>query len=260
MPLSTITSLQNPRVKEAVKLRDRKGREQQGRILVEGVREIGRALGLPAKLIEKQPFPGPGLAVRYLCTNERAEWGRHAKLDEIAAGFGLAARILPVRGVGVQGDERTYAQVALLTGPYEEHTIADMAPLMTNAVRDVNRVVYWVAGKGPLDEFRVEPMALSRKGLDLLREADAVVREILAEYDTRQRIWQCPVVMLPLARAGEWTIAIRPVESHDGMTAQYAKLPLVVLQRLGARVLKLQGVGALLYDVTNKPPGTIEWE
>jgi GMP synthase (glutamine-hydrolysing) len=224
------------------------------------VREIGRALGLPVTLIEKQPFPGPGLAVRYLCTNERAGWGRHAKLDEIAAGFGLAARILPVRGVGVQGDERTYAHVALLTGPYEEHQIADLAPLITNAVRDVNRVAYWVVGKGPLDEFQVEPMVLSRKGLDLLREADAAVREVLAAYDTHQRIWQCPVVMLPLARAGEWTIAIRPVESHDGMTAQYAKLPLDVLQRLGARMLQLQGIGALLYDVTNKPPGTIEWE
>src|SRR5256885_9778445 len=68
------------------------------------VREIGRALGLPTALIEKQPFPGPGLAVRYLCTKERASWGRHAKLDEIAASFGVSARILPVRGVGVQGD------------------------------------------------------------------------------------------------------------------------------------------------------------
>ena len=224
------------------------------------VREIGRALGLPTKLIEKQPFPGPGLAVRYLCTRERAAWGRHAKLDEIAAGYGLAARILPVRGVGVQGDERTYAHVALLSGAYHEHKIGEMAPIITNAVRDVNRVAYWVAGKGPLDEFQVEPMALSRQGLDLLREADARVREILAAYDTHNRIWQCPVVMLPLARSGAWTIAMRPVESHDGMTAQYSKLPQDVLERLAASLFELEGIGALLYDVTNKPPGTIEWE
>ena len=78
--------------------------------------------------------------------------------------------------------------------------IADMAPLITNAVRDVNRVAYWVAGKGPPDDFQVEPMVLSRSGLDLLREADAAVREILAAYDTHQRIWQCPVVMLPQLR------------------------------------------------------------
>jgi GMP synthase (glutamine-hydrolysing) len=224
------------------------------------VRKIGHALGLPPRLIEKQPFPGPGLAVRYLCTRERAAWGRHQKLEELAAGYGLSARILPVRGVGVQGDERTYAHVALLSGQYDEDKIADVAPLMTNAVRDVNRAAYWVAGKGPLDDFEVQPMTLSRQGLDLLREADACVRDILASYDTQNRIWQCPVVLLPLGRQGERTIAIRPVESHDGMTAQYAKLPIDVLERLAARVLALPGIGALLYDVTNKPPGTIEWE
>src|SRR5205085_10497498 len=59
------------------------------------VREIGHALGLPPRLIEKQPFPGPGLAVRYLCTRERAAWGRHQKLEELAAGYSLSARVLP---------------------------------------------------------------------------------------------------------------------------------------------------------------------
>jgi GMP synthase (glutamine-hydrolysing) len=224
------------------------------------VREIGRALGLPMTLIEKQPFPGPGLAVRYLCTRERAAWSRHSKLDEIAASCGLGARILPVRGVGVQGDERTYAHVALLTGLYDEQKIAEIAPVITNAVRDVNRVAYWVDAKGPLDDFHVEPATLSRKGLELLREADAIVRDALADYDTQKRIWQCPVVMLPLARGGESTVAIRPVESNDGMTAQYARLPLDVLERLAKRLLRLPGVGAVIYDVTNKPPGTMEWE
>jgi GMP synthase (glutamine-hydrolysing) len=211
-------------------------------------------------LIEKQPFPGPGLAVRYLCTRQRAVWSRHAKLDDIAASCGLAARILPVRGVGVQGDERTYAHVALLTGPYDESRIAAIAPVITNAVREVNRVAYWVDAKGPLDEFHVEPTALTRQGLDLLREADAIVRDVLEAYDTEKRIWQCPVVMLPLMRNSEATVAIRPVESHDGMTAQYAKLPLEILTRLAGKVLQLPGIGAVLYDVTNKPPATIEWE
>jgi GMP synthase (glutamine-hydrolysing) len=224
------------------------------------VRAIGRALGLPSRLVDKQPFPGPGLAVRFLCTRDRASWSAHAKLREVAAGAGLGARVLPVRSVGVQGDERTYAHVALLTGDYHEASIAELAPVITNAVRDVNRVAFWVAGNGSIDEFHVEPTAVSRRGLDVLREADAVVREVLAGYDAEKRIWQCPVVMLPLKRRGEAAIAIRPVESHDGMTAQYAKLPQAVLDRLAAAVLQVQGVGALLYDVTNKPPATIEWE
>jgi GMP synthase (glutamine-hydrolysing) len=224
------------------------------------VREIGRALGLPVRLIEKQPFPGPGLAVRFLCTDEPAVWSESAKLSEVAAGFGLKARILPVRGVGVQGDERTYAHTALVAGEYDENAVAELSPVITNSLRDVNRVVFWAGAKGSMDEFRVEPTTTSRAGLDVLREADARVRDILAGYDTQKRIWQCPVVMLPLKRQGESTVVIRPVESHDGMTAQYSRLPWPVIERIAASVLAVPGVGALLYDVTNKPPATIEWE
>ncbi len=185
------------------------------------VREIGRALGLPSRLIEKQPFPGPGLAVRFLCTDTPARWSENSKLSEVASGFNLKARVLPVLGVGVQGDERTYAHTALLTGDYDEGRVAEVSPVITNSMRDVNRVVFWAGSKGSIDEFQVEPTTTSREGLDVLREADARVRDILAEYDTQKRIWQCPVVMLPLKRKGDSTIAIRPVESHDGMTAQY---------------------------------------
>ena len=135
-----------------------------------------------------------------------------------------------------------------------------MAPAITNTIRDVNRVAYWVAGKGSVEEFQVEPTTVSRQALDVLREADAVVRKILADYDTQKRIWQCPVVMLPLKRNAESAVVIRPVESHDGMTAQYSKLPAPVLERLAAELLRIRGVSALLYDVTNKPPATIEWE
>jgi GMP synthase (glutamine-hydrolysing) len=224
------------------------------------VRQIGRALGLPPRLIDKQPFPGPGLAVRFLCTDEPAAWSENAKLSEVASAFKLAARVLPVRGVGVQGDERTYAHTALLTGDYDDEGIAELSPAITNSLRDVNRVVFWAGAKGSIEEFRVEPTTTSREGLDVLREADALVRDILAEYDTQNRIWQCPVVMLPLKRRGESTIAIRPVESHDGMTAQYARLPWPIIERIRTAVLGVPGVGALLYDVTNKPPATIEWE
>jgi GMP synthase (glutamine-hydrolysing) len=224
------------------------------------VREIGRALGLPPRLIEKEPFPGPGLAVRFLCADEAAAWSENAKLSEVASSFDLTARVLPVRGVGVQGDERTYAHTALLTGAYDEVRVAELSPAITNSLRDVNRVVFWAGAKGSIDEFRVEPTTTSREGLDVLREADACVRDILAEYDTQKRIWQCPVVMLPLKRHGESAIVIRPVESHDGMTAQYSRLPWAVIERISAAVLRVPGAGALLYDVTNKPPATIEWE
>jgi GMP synthase (glutamine-hydrolysing) len=224
------------------------------------VRDIGRALGLPAHLIQKQPFPGPGLAVRFLGANEQGEWRELLELSRIAGELGFGAKVLPVRAVGVQGDERTYAHVAVLTGDYNEARAAEVSRAITNGVRDVNRVAFWAGAKGPIQEYRVEPTVLNRAGLDLLREADAVVREILAEHDTDHRIWQCPVVLLPLKRQGECTVAIRPVESHDGMTAQYAKLPPPVMTRMTERLLAIPGIGAWLYDVTNKPPATIEWE
>src|SRR5262249_39379549 len=159
------------------------------------------------------------------------------RLTEMAATAGFGARVLPVRGVGVQGDERSYAHVALLTGAYDQSRIAELAPAITNSVKDVNRVAYWVEAKGSIDEFSVEPTVVSRQGLDLLREADAAARAVLADYDTPKRIWQCPVVLLPLKRQGEPAVVIRPVESHDGMTAQYARLPQEVLNRVASAVL-----------------------
>ena len=80
--------------------------------------------------------------------------------------------------------------------------IAELSPAITNSLGTVNRVVFWAGSKGSIDEFQVEPTTTSREGLDVLREADARVRDILAEYDTERRIWQCPVVMLPLKRKG----------------------------------------------------------
>ena len=166
-----------------------------------------------------------------------------------------------MRGVGVQGDERTYAHTALLTGDYDEATHRRaLARDHQLAARRESRGVLGGLRRDRSTSFSVEPTTTSREGLDVLREADARVRDILAEYDTQKRIWQCPVVMLPLKRQGESTIAIRPVESHDGMTAQYAKLPWPVIERITTAVLQVPGVGALLYDVTNKPPATIEWE
>jgi GMP synthase (glutamine-hydrolysing) len=142
------------------------------------VREIGKALGLPLRFIQKQPFPGPGLAVRFLGSSEHGEWKELVKLSRIAGEFGFGARVLPVRAVGVQGDERTYAHVAVLTGDYDEARAAEASRAITNSVRDVNRVAFWVAAKRPIEDFRVEPTILTRAGLDLLREADAVVHEL----------------------------------------------------------------------------------
>ncbi len=142
------------------------------------VRAVGRELGLPELLINRQPFPGPGLAVRIL---------------------------------------------------------------------------------GPVDEDRIK----------LLQEADNVVMEEVKRAGLYNKIWQAFAVLLPIQTVGvmgdyrtyENAIAVRAVESSDGMTADWARLPYEVLENISRRIIsEVRGINRVVYDISSKPPSTIEWE
>lgn len=111
---------------------------------------------------------------------------------------------------------------------------------------------------------------VTQERLDLLREADAIVREELTAAGLDAQIWQCPVVLLADVRSvgvqGDGRtyghpIVIRPVSSEDAMTADWTRLPYDVVARISNRITnEVDGVNRVVMDVTSKPPGTIEWE
>jgi GMP synthase (glutamine-hydrolysing) len=239
---------------------------EQGRVvepLVEfykdEVRVLGMELGLDAKLTHRWPFPGPGLAIRCLCSSAKESVNAVPKLPKHFSDY--EAVELPIRSVGVQGDGRTYREVAALRGPLDYDTLQDLSTALCNIDAVYNRVVVHISGK--VDSLRdaiIKPETLNQKRIETLREADFIARSIMEEQGLTNTVWQFPVILIPMSFRGGGTIVLRPVNSKDGMTANFAHLPVDVLKKIGDQIECLEGIDAVFLDITNKPPATIEWE
>lgn len=214
------------------------------------VREIGREIGVPEKFISRHPFPGPGLAIRCLCSASQAA------IAQTSDGF-----LLPIRSVGVQGDARSYRSVLSLPDKPTLNDIQRIAPALTNRRADINRVVALCGTKASPESLRIFEASITKQRLDTLRDADSIVRTLSLESGFEDKVWQFPVILIPVGtEEGRESIVLRPVNSVDGMTADVVLMPPELLDRLTAQLLKLPEIAAVFYDLTHKPPGTIEWE
>ena len=209
------------------------------------VRQLGRALGLPDDLLDRHPFPGPGLAIRCLCHPTAAT------LEQTPDGW-----LMPIRTVGVQGDARTYRAVLAIRAP--DHALATE---IANRDHRINRVVACLASTATVGDLQVFASTLSASRLATLRRADAIVRQMADESGYDATIWQFPVVLIPVGTPERPdSIVLRPIDSVDGMTATATPVPEPLATQLTAALLALPGIAAVFLDLTHKPPGTIEWE
>jgi GMP synthase (glutamine-hydrolysing) len=142
------------------------------------VRKVGASIGLPDHILQRHPFPGPGLAIRIL---------------------------------------------------------------------------------GDISEHKVQ----------LLQEADHIYIQKLKEYDLYDKVWQAGTILLPVQSVGvmgdertyESVVALRAVNSKDGMTAEWSKLPYDFLADVSSTIInEVKGINRVVYDISTKPPSTIEWE
>lgn len=212
------------------------------------VRQVGRAIGLPDELLDRHPFPGPGLAIRCLASTESAT------AEAVPGGY-----LLPVQSVGVQGDSRTY-RLTLGLAHYSEEAFATATELI-NHRSDVNRVVALAGGVEPLGAYQSSASALDATRLERLRTCDAIVRRHSLESGFEEKVWQFPVVLVPCGVPGKPdSIVLRPIESVDGMTAKAVPMPEQLLRAMVNDLLSIDGIAGVFYDLTNKPPATIEWE
>ncbi len=235
------------------------------------VRQVARMLGLDEEIASRQPFPGPGLGVRIICNDSTVAFTTEQR-EQLAAFLGSYAggkytgRIAPIRSVGVQGDNRSYKSLVILGGglPANFEEAFDVARAIPNNLPFINRVAYRVDSTDPISVFSCSPMHICHETAEILREADAIVTGTVMN----KKIAQCFAVLIPVSTVQDkpYSVVIRAVVTSDYMTAR-AAVPGVhfapeALTSAAKQIKDKLGdkVDMVLYDITGKPPATIEWE
>jgi len=234
------------------------------------VRELGKSLGLPDSIVWRQPFPGPGLAIRVICADrpfiDKDFEETERKLSAFASSE-IVPYLLPIRTVGVQGDERSYSYLVGLTGKKDWGKLFRLAREIPKGIHRVNRIVY-LFGERTVGSFNeITPTHLTKDVIEQLRKADTIVNQILQSSGLIERLSQVPVISFPMGfgKHGQRSIGIRTFITNDFMTGVPAipgkDISEEVLMRMVSRILsEVSGISRVAYDLTSKPPGTTEWE
>ncbi len=251
------------------------------------VRSLGNLLNLPQELVDRHPFPGPGLAVRCLCTQEKSKMLseeiefirikdtlKKDLYNELQKYDTFNFDILPIQSVGVQGDKRSYKHCLALTSKTPVfsnwNTLKSISSHITNQFKELNRVILNLdtleSTSKPKNLYLKYNAYLTPDRISILRRADKIVHDFLIEKNYYKMIWQAPVVLLPLSssldnnKTSEEALVLRPICSSDAMTAEVFEMPFTDLMELNSRLKKIKEIISVFYDLTSKPPGTIEWE
>jgi len=230
------------------------------------VRMLGEKLGLDSKMVWRHPFPGPGLGVRILCSTGNDELDNvevlNEKIHHIVRKYELYGKVLPIKSVGVQGDERTYKHPVLIYGKRASwDDLNDLSTILTNQFPEINRVVYGL-NTGLVKSLTSQDVFVSRDRVLTTQKADKIVMDYIYDNKMDRDIWQCPTVLIPVkVNDSEYeSIVLRPVESTEAMTANFYHMNWLHIEKLTKKLIGLKCLSGVFYDITNKPPGTIEWE
>jgi len=232
------------------------------------VRKIAAMLGLPDEIVNRQPFPGPGLAVRILCQDGKKTVAPEENellkslAAEIKANFSVC--MLPVKSVGVQGDYRTYAGLAAVYSNKNTPSWDDMyafARAATGRLPFINRLVYTLSDCGGIENASAREMYINNESVNLLREVDYIVTNHLSHKGISQTF----AVLLPIGAKKKYSVVIRAFVTNDFMTGRPASLgnmiPFDEIHSLADEIKKgFSDIDYVFYDITSKPPATCEWE
>lgn len=230
------------------------------------VRQVAIELGLSEAIAQRQPFPGPGLVLRLITWDGTDEVP--ADLDsriatELTGAPISSVRTYPLRTVGVQGDRRSYRFLTLLeTGDLAQPVVNRAGQIIAGGFEEVNRVAVVLAARAPLQGLQPHASLINREQVELLQRIDAEARETLHDMPSSQMF----ALLLPIATApGRYTVALRSIITNDYMTGRHTApgedYPAERFTAWAASVLEQHPqVDAVIYDVTGKPPGTVEWQ